>query len=273
MSSLKPGQMENIVISSILTGILTSECYFCFSKDIFKKPARLWIFIQFCLIAMRGYTVVLMSAIPSINCYLTATIGLTIFQLWIVALQMVLYLRAWAFSVTEISKKVLTVACVLLWSTILALRFYQVGTQIATSKDGEYCRTAQIGVNLTIPNFILLVISYGVLLLPFVHRAMHTYLDFENDKEEARKWLHLSITNCLCVSFIIFLELFARFISPLIPNITTYSGIMFSVINFLESNTVLFLLEDLKRKLLGAKPISFGGITSSSVSSKIEQTK
>lgn len=250
MSTLKTGQMEGIVVSGILSGVLLTQCYLYFSKDLWGKPARIWIFIQFCLVAIRGLTVLMINAFPWINCGFVATFGLAVFQLWIVALQVVLYYRAWAFAVTKLSRRILTIICGTLWAAILGFRFYQVGTLQVTSKEGEFCKTIQTGINLSLVNFTLLMVTYIILLLPFIHRAMHSYFESVGDPEEGRKWLRLSLINILCVLFILFLEFFARFISPIIPNFQNYNGIMFSVINFLEANTVLFMMEDLKRQLL-----------------------
>jgi hypothetical protein len=248
-TTIRPGQMEGIVVSGILCGILLVQCYL-YSKNFWGKSARTWIFIQFCLVTARGFTVLFQNAFPSVDCFWISVLGLSIFHLWIVALQVVLYYRAWAFAVTKWSRRLLTVTCCSLWALILGFRFYQVGNIEVTSKPGEFCRINQNGLNLSLVNFTLLMVAYIILLLPFIHRAMHSYFESKGDVEESRKWLRLSLINILCVMIILFLEFFARFISPLIPNIRNFNGIMFSLINFTEANIVLFLMEDLKKQLL-----------------------
>jgi hypothetical protein len=249
MSTIQEGQMEGVVVSAFLSGILLVQSYI-YSKNSWGKTARTWIFIQFCLASIRGITVTFLNAFPWVNCFWLSAIGLFVFHLWIVALQVILYYRAWAFSVKKWTRRILTLICLLLWATILGFRFYQLFNTRVISKEGEFCRTISVGLNVATVNFSLLIVAYFILLLPFVHRAMYSYFQSVGNPEEAHKWLRLSLINIFCVLFIVFLEFFARYIMPMFPNYRSYNGILFSVNNFLQANIVLFLMEDLKKQLL-----------------------
>jgi hypothetical protein len=242
--------MESIVVSSLLTGALTIQCI-VYGQQVTRKPLQILIMLQFLLITARGYTVVLLSAFPGIDCAATSIIGLIFYQLWVVILQMVLFLRGWAFAVTPLSRNVFSGVCGLLFLLQWGFRFFSVANTVVVSRPGEFCRTTQVGLATSLPNFTLLIITYFILLAPFLYRALTTYMDARNQSPEAVKWLQSSIINMVIIVCILIIEFFARFVAPAIPNM--HFGILFSVINFIEPNLILFLVYDLKRTMTTSK--------------------
>jgi hypothetical protein len=124
---------------------------------------------------------------------LVELIGLIFYQLWVVSLQLVLFVRGWAFAVTDFSRKGFSIIRGLFFALQWGFRFYSVAKIEVLSKPGEFCKTTQVGFSTSLPNFIMLIITYVFLLIPFLYRAMTTFVEARKRTSYAFKWLQSSI--------------------------------------------------------------------------------
>ncbi|KAJ3336061.1 hypothetical protein HDU91_001925 [Kappamyces sp. JEL0680] len=245
------GRLENTICVAITIGILATQCFW-YSFNINWKPAKIALLTQFLFVLSRNITVLITTAVPSADCLAVTVVGLTLFALWNVALQSVLFLRAYAFTINNIWRKILIGTVAFLWLCILGARFFQISQTQVTSEPGSFCTSTTKGMAtlMGLINFVLLVLSYWVLLLPFLWTIFQTLLYAEDSGSPTSKmWLRQAIVNFLCVFSIIVIEFLARFLPPIFPVMFSYSGVMFSLINIYEANIILFLVEDLRKEL------------------------
>ncbi|KAI8913349.1 hypothetical protein EDD86DRAFT_200361 [Gorgonomyces haynaldii] len=186
-----------------------------------------------------------------------SVIGLIFYALWIIALQSVVFLRSLAFLHMEWERTILKIVMGVLWAVQLGLRAYQMSVLQVTSLPGEFCKTKNIGVDVSYYNFAFLMAAESALLLPFLYACFKSYI-YGNAKKNAAKWIRLCVVNIAVTGSIILIEIIARILAPSAPNsppfpqMIPYFNVMFVMINFYEANIVVLILEDLKQTMLGA---------------------
>ncbi|KAI8913350.1 hypothetical protein EDD86DRAFT_200362 [Gorgonomyces haynaldii] len=244
-------QLWNGVITSLTAGILLSQCII-YAKDVMTlKPARIALFVQFVLCFLRNVTVTILAIVPGISCLALTDFGLIVYAMWIIALQTVLYFRANAFITKELYRKIYLGFMVLLWAVLFGIRMYQVGNTFVRSKPEDLCFTGTSGVNMALTNFVLLIVTETALLIPFVYGIVDYYMRFStiSNNFDDKSWRYLCFSSTAITLTIIVIEFGARYIPPMYPVILKYAPIMFSLINLIEANLVVFMVEDLKQSI------------------------
>jgi hypothetical protein len=246
--SVVTGQIESLIVGGFVGGILTVQIY-NHSKILTKKPTSIAVFVQLILCWLRNVTVLIHTGSPSIDCYWISIWGLTIYHIWLIALQFVLYTRSLAFVANQTQKYILQAVTFSFWIAILGVRIFQKANLVVTSKPDEFCKYRFTGPSMSLANVWLLIGATSIHLVPFLYRGYEAYKN--EDTLYKGRWLRLSVVNGICTSYIIFIELFARYVPPMIPNFSPWFGTLFTLVNFTESNVVIFMLEDTKSEFTG----------------------
>jgi hypothetical protein len=233
-----------ISIVSITAGILFLQL----AKsvvEITRQPARIAIFLQLFLCFTRNMIIIMQMVLP-FSCAFLVPVGFIVYSMWIVVLDYVLLLRSRIF--TDHPKIITGITCVL-WAAQCGIIWYQTTTIEILSTQGESC---QFHSNYGLSNYQVLVrtIIEITLLIPFVTKAYESFLLLRRSqqKTEAKKWMSMSINNVVVTVGIIGAELTASQLSQ-VPSLGPWITVIFSITNLIEASLVLFLIDDLKRKM------------------------
>jgi hypothetical protein len=117
------------------------------------------------------------------------------------------------------------------------------------SAQGEAC---DFIANFALSNYqVLLRTAIEVtLMVPFVMKAYECFklLRQSQQKQESKKWFSMSINNLIVTVGIIGAELTASQISQ-VESLRPWVTVIFSITNLIEASLVLFLIDDLKKKM------------------------
>jgi hypothetical protein len=233
-----------ITIASITAFVLLAQLFKA-GMEITRQPARIAIFLQLFLCLVRNGIIILQMVAP-FSCGFLVPFGYVVYSMWIVVLDFVLLLRSRVF--TDHPKILTAVTCVL-WVVQCSILWYQVSTIRIQSAPGEACL---FSANFGLSNYQVLVrtVIEVTLLIPFVVKAFECFkiLRQSQQKKEAKKWFQMSINNIFVTVGIIGAELTASQISQ-VPSLVPWITVIFCITNLLEASLVLFLLDDLKRKM------------------------
>jgi hypothetical protein len=129
---------------------------------------------------------------------------------------------------------------------MIAVRFSQLENARDETLPGEFCKvTSSKGYNFPLINFVFLLMTELMFIIPFLYRIYAANTKSTNHIER-KKWIRLSVINILCVVLIIAVEFTSRFVYTFLKA----SGITLSFTNFLQANLVVFMIEDMKKQLI-----------------------
>ncbi|KAI8907402.1 hypothetical protein EDD86DRAFT_255810 [Gorgonomyces haynaldii] len=249
MPTLSSDKLISVVVVAACAGILLAQCIRTSFAAKEGKKAPIAIFVQFMLVFTRNITILLQMTVPSVNCAVLAKMGYLVYFLWVVALDYVLLIRSMAFSSHP---KYLAIAVTCLWVAFASVHGYMIYEIKAVSAPGDYC---DFVTNFGASTYTLAIraVLEVLLLIPFILSAIKSYKLMNGvDRENGQMWLRMSVTNSIATAGIILVELAASAFSQN-PSLVPYLLPIFTVVNFVEANLVLFVIEDTKKELTRSK--------------------
>ncbi|KAI8904866.1 hypothetical protein EDD86DRAFT_212959 [Gorgonomyces haynaldii] len=239
--------LVQLCVEGFVAGLLVVQCV-RYSNTEGKLP-QILLFVQLVLCLARNMSILAQGVLSSsdINCVGLGIAGLMTYTFWAIALDYVLYVRARVFTNHP---NTLGYAVHLLWLGILAVRFYTATTYQDATGTSKTCKFTY-NQSTNVYSFALRCIIEILVLVPFVVKAIQTY---RSNYSSRSKWLYMSITNVLATLGIIMIECLVTLGTYQNNNwFGSYTAMTFVIANFVESQLVLFVMEEMKANFSKSK--------------------
>ncbi|KAI8904870.1 hypothetical protein EDD86DRAFT_220515 [Gorgonomyces haynaldii] len=227
--------------------IISITCLILLAQAVANATKRNWfhwlLALELTLCLGRNSTLLLQYVLPGyINCQALGIVSFLFYAIWVLSLDSVLYVRAHKFTQHP---KLLTAVFLLLALAVLGIRIYTSTTFVSIDGDDGKCHSKGDFTSTSLYSLILRSILQAALLVPFLQRA-YSY--------RQRVWNHFALVNGAVTTGIISLELISYALPRL--DLGLWMSTVFTIINCLEANLVLFMVEDAKQMIKRHEPQS-----------------